>query len=201
MNYVHKINVFIITNNYYLFRGIEAALEGNVEFRIVHIEPDSPALPVFMRISSSRDILLLISDGYIFDINFLIAACKSRAGIIYSTRNATTGFHPVSGFVMMHSRFYMSDLLQAIYTQQSEKREVNYLNITSQEKRVLYHTIHGETICEIGRLLSISRRTVYLHQRNAIKKIGFKKTRDLINLPKNLIDTLYSEYWRKCSEV
>ncbi|MFB0713420.1 helix-turn-helix transcriptional regulator [Buttiauxella noackiae] len=60
--------------------------------------------------------------------------------------------------------------------------------ITTREKNVLIYTLNGIDINIMSHLLKISHKTIYQHQRNALKKFGIRKPRDIINLPTNFID-------------
>lgn len=44
--------------------------------------------------------------------------------------------------------------------------------LTKREKTILLHTISGMDAQSIGHSLSISKKTVYAHRRNALHKLG-----------------------------
>lgn len=186
------MNVYVITRNHYLYRGIVHSLQDTSKFTFIHLSPDMKTCREIIKNATPLDILLLVSDyGCKFDFQFLVSASKCRASVVYSGWFDNFKFQRMFGFTLIGGNFYLSDLLQALNVRNNVSRSIRYPKITLQEKKILFHLWKGVSVTEIARFLSVEPKTVYQHQRNVLNKIGIRKARDLFLLPKNFIEYMY----------
>ncbi|MEJ8833126.1 hypothetical protein [Enterobacter cloacae] len=183
--------LFVVTNNYYLFYGLECSLAGKINYRLQYVDPNENKKNSLIKDAGESDIVLLISEGANYTFNFLEQLCRSRVKVIYSQKLTNFPFNQIFNFIVISARFYLSDLLLAINIEQNKSHKITFPKITEMEKIILYHSARGASVSMIANYLSVSVGTVYQHQLNAFSKVGIRKACQLPELPKNFIDYLY----------
>jgi DNA-binding NarL/FixJ family response regulator len=75
----------------------------------------------------------------------------------------------------------VSDAVISAYVKNSRTGETDdYQSLTGREREVLHLLVQGNTNSEIGKRLFISPRTVEVHRASLIRKLGLKRSVDLI---------------------
>lgn len=65
---------------------------------------------------------------------------------------------------------------------QEQRAKVKLDSLTLRERQIIFGISRGLTTAQVGKLLSISPKTVDIHRLNAIKKLGARRTADAIRV-------------------
>lgn len=179
------IKVFICTDNYYMYKGIIDSLSERLNCHFVWIKDIDDHAPAMLKDLGAQDVVILLNHASMIDFYFLLKLCKSQSKVIMANSEQNWFLNIMFGFVIIGERFYLSDLLIAIHTKNKASYYAQYPKFTNQEKKVLFYTSKGHSIFKISQYMSISEKTIYQHQRNALNKIGISKPRGIVGLPKN----------------
>lgn len=188
------VNVFVVTENHYLYYGIDASLVGRGDYRVSMVSSEKTMNSAIIKNAQDTDIIFLVAEKNNFDFGFLKTICKCRAKVIYAKNDTNFPFGYMFDFIVITARFFLSDLLQAINSSQRKSRIVKFPNITKSERIILYYTIRGTSVNDMARYLSVSTKTVYQHQHNALAKVGVRKVSQLTEIPNKFIDYLYLKH-------
>lgn len=182
------MNIYVFTQNIYLYTGIKHTLKKYLKANIVHITFNEVNDFVNQHYFLSDDIFILSSESVKLDFHLLLLLSKSSTKTIISRDNLNFNYNAIFQFSEIPENFCLRDLLQAIHLNPIIRKTTTMPKITTREKNVLIYTLNGIDINIMSHLLKISHKTIYQHQRNALKKFGIRKPRDIINLPTNFID-------------
>lgn len=185
------VKVFICTENYYLYRGIVCSLSERLNCHFVRLNNFDQRKAHLLQEIRSQDIVIILTEINTIDFYFLINLCKCNCKVIMAGSEQNWLLSIMFNFVMINCKFYLSDLLLAIHSKNKINYCAQYPRFTPQEKKVLFYTYKGHSITIMSRYLNISEKTVYQHQRNALNKIGMRKPRNVMCLPKNFIEFLF----------
>ncbi|WMY73535.1 LuxR C-terminal-related transcriptional regulator [Buttiauxella selenatireducens] len=189
------MNIYILTENNYLFYGIEQSLSEHVNCQCIHLNPAEYDASKHLHLIQRRDVFIIANDFHNMDFSLLMKLNETDASVIIATDNAEWNISSIFRFATIMRRFYLSDLLQNIHLiQPVRSKKIKLPKITISEKRVLLLTFKGIDIDYISSRLNISTKTAYSHQRNAFKKIGIRKIHDIFRLPGNYISYLCQGY-------
>jgi len=189
------MNVYVVTENKYLYQGMLHSLTEFSNFTVMLIPSSDEERIEIVQNLTDDDLLILIADaGYKYDFHFLVAASMCQARVIYSGAFENFHFQHMFGFTIIGVHFLLSDLMQAMYMRNNTKRKIRLPKITLREKEILFYTSKGNSVAEMAGFLCVEPKTVYHHQRNVLKKIGVRKPRDLYLLHENFVERLYQTH-------
>ncbi|TNV20475.1 hypothetical protein FH968_10760 [Buttiauxella sp. B2] len=184
------MNIFILTNDFYMFNGIKHALSDRLAYNCVQVDPSSPYNAFLFFCASKEDVFVLLPDFYKLSFDVLLGLNNSKASVIITKTESTSILGLIFQYQLIPKKFYLSDLLQAIHFKYSEAKVANIPKLTGREKDILLFTVKGISISSMSRSLDICIKTAYQHQRNALKKIGIQRACNIFQLPDNLISYL-----------
>ncbi|MFJ3458544.1 helix-turn-helix transcriptional regulator [Scandinavium goeteborgense] len=181
------MNIYILTQNLYLYVGIKNALKEHINAKIMHIKFDEVYYFLKQHYFLGDDVFILSSEFSTLDFSSLLLLSKSNAKTIISRNNFRFNYREIFNFSVIPQKFYLSDLLQAIHLTPVIHISTTLPKITEREKSILFYISSGIDIHVVSEILNISHKTTYQHLKNALKKVGIRKSRDIINLPRNFI--------------
>lgn len=185
------MDIYVLTENNYLFYGVEKSLSGRVNCQCIHLNPLRGDNSTYCELGKLGDIFIIASEFQNMDFSLLMALNETDASVIIATDNAEWNISSIFRFSTIMRRFYLSDLLQSIHLRKPVRsKKIKLPRITTSEKRVLLLTLKGINVSYIGSRLNISTKTAYSHQRNAFRKLGIRKAQDVLRLPDNYINYL-----------
>jgi DNA-binding NarL/FixJ family response regulator len=82
--------------------------------------------------------------------------------------------------VIAKGKKYFSQEITSIITEHYYTMKNSNFELTERENEILKYIGRGRSNEQIGDLLNLSEKTVATHKRNVMKKIGVKKTSELI---------------------
>lgn len=184
------MNIYILTQNFYLYAGINNALKEHLNAKIIHITFDEVYDLLKKHFFLSDDVFILSSEFATLDFSSLLLLSESGAKTIISRNNFRFNYRDIFNFAEIPQNFYLSDLLQAIHLTPSIRKSTTLPKITEREKSILFYISSGIDIYVVSEMLNISHKTTYQHLQNALKKVGIRKSRDIIKLPRNFIKNM-----------
>ncbi|SUW64040.1 Bacterial regulatory proteins, luxR family [Buttiauxella agrestis] len=185
------MNIYVLTENYFLFNGIECALKSRPDCHCIQLKPDDERYPSIADKNDPQDIFIVVPEYTRLDFSMLMAINETNASVIIANNHYDWNVGGLFRFSTIPRRFYLSDLLKSIHLLKSAKnKEVRLPRITATEKKVLQLTIKGTPVTFIGSRLGMTVKTAYAHQRSVFKKLGIRKTRDIYMLPDKFIKYL-----------
>lgn len=101
-------------------------------------------------------------------------------------------FYDVDRALIIHKKTPLNDIIIQLeeFIKKQSRREISLehktLPITLREQQVLAHLLTGETPHYCAHRLGINIKTVSQHKRSAIKKLGFKNSRELYTYNKSI---------------
>lgn len=183
------MNIYVLTENYYLFYGIECSLSSKPNYQCIHLKPNDERYIDIAKKNDPGDIFVVVPEYTKLDFSMLMAINETNASVIIANNYCGWNVSDVFRFSSIPQRFYLSDLLKSIHLLKSAKnKEVKLPKITATEKKVLQLTIKGTSVTFIGSRLGITVKTAYAHQRSVFKKLGIRKIRDINMLPDKFIN-------------
>lgn len=185
------VRFFICTDNYFLYKGIVCSLSERMNFKFMWVK--ETYLEIVEQLQS-EDVVLLLQETHLIDFYFLKKLCTCECKVIMTNSEKNWMLNIMFDFVMINRRFYLSDLLLALHAKNKTIFHARYPNFTRQEKKVLFYTSKGYSVSDMSIYMGISEKTLYQHQRNALKKIGMDKPRGVVALPKNLLEYLFHQH-------
>lgn len=185
------MNIYVLTENYYLFNGVACSLSSRPEFHCIHLQPYDKRYITIVDENDPDDIFIMVPEHAKLDFSMLMAMNETNASVIIANNYCDWNVSEMFRFSTIPRRFYLNDLLKSIHLLKSAKnKEVKFPRITATEKKVLQLTIKGTSVTFIGSRLGITVKTAYAHQRSVFKKLGIRKTRDIYMLPDKFINYL-----------
>ena len=135
--------------------------------QIKHISPDTRAIVLSMQ----------SADAYVIE-----ALKNGAAGYVLKDTGPSELVNAVHEVIQgnQYLSAKLSEKLQASGRRIIDTPTDAYETLTSREREILQMTAEGRTSQEIGEKLIISPRTVEIHRRNLINKLGIKNQADLI---------------------
>lgn len=168
------LNVSIVTENNYFFIGVKEHLDG--DGRVVRRVNPCELKDVYWGGVTEDDILIFHASNYIDEFLFLVSTPLFRGKVIFIPINERVRFD--LGFkkhVFLDARANIDMILSEVTklpTSEIPKTNLTRGKLTKREKVILFHTINGMDVQSISQFLSISKKTVYAHRRNALHKLG-----------------------------
>ncbi len=169
-----RLNIKIITENYYFFLGIKEHLgdENRTVSKINFCELKNIPVSKFQE----NDVLIFYTSNYIDEFLFLISMVSFPGKMIFIPADNKMRLNlAFKKHVSLDSRANIDAILSEI-TKKPEDDPPSLMRLkdklTRREKAILLHTINGMDVQSIGEALSISIKTVYAHRRNALHKLG-----------------------------
>jgi len=187
------MSIYVFTANNYLFIGLKKSLECITSQSCYLVKQNDLNVTDILKSACQDDIFLLIPEGLKFSFRFLNAVNHSQAKVLYCLRHTSYAYHSYFGFSVLPKNFTLHELISSCRVRKNIKK-TRPPQLTSQEKLILYYSIRGLSVNTIAKHLSLSCKTIYHHQLKAVNKIGVRKVRDLVNIPKDYIDFLHLNY-------
>jgi DNA-binding NarL/FixJ family response regulator len=202
------ISVLIADDHMVVRRGLRAVFEAEPGVSVVgeaangvevieavqRLQPDVVVLDLMMPGMSGLDVLKALTADSRSTRVVVLSMHASEAYVIEALRHGALGYvvkdapasellqavhHAAAGRQFLGSPFSPS-LLEA-YTQRVRAASQDpYETLTARERQVLHLAAEGHTNQEIGKRLSISRRTAETHRANLMRKLGLKGQPELI---------------------
>ena len=176
------------------FRIVGEAGDGFEALRFVELlTPDILVLDLMMPGVNGLEVLRQIKKVSPITQTIVLSMQSADAYVIEALNNGAAGYVlketgpseliNAAREVIQGHQFLSAKLSQRIET--SERKFKNtpkdaYATLTVREREVLQMTVEGRTSVEIGDKLNISPRTVEVHRRNLMIKLGIKNQTDLI---------------------
>lgn len=183
------MKIYVITENNFLFTGVVHSLSPRMNSQFIQLNPLDKNNYSTYEDSDIVDIYILAPEYLRIDFDMLVALNKTRSSVIIASSETDWNVGRVFSFSKMEKKFSLSDLLQCIFTLRPSGNKQIYLpKITSSERSVLLMTLNGVSIDFIGFRLDMAIKTVYSHQKSALRKLGVRKFRDIVTLPENFIE-------------
>jgi DNA-binding NarL/FixJ family response regulator len=212
-----SISVLLADDHLVVRRGLRAVLESEADITIVGEAADGhDALEQVARLAPDVLVLDLVIPGLSgLDVLRRLGARRARTQVVVLSMHAGEAYVAealragATGYVVKDAsaselvravhhaaagrRFLSSPLSETrveAYAQRVAASPDAYETLTAREREVLVLAAKGLTNREIGRLLSISRRTAETHRANLLRKLGLKGQKDLIRygLLRGLVD-------------
>lgn len=184
------MNIYILTRNHYLFTGVKHLLTNHVNYSCTMLVPEDSNIDSIVNNCTDRDaFIVILDDSYIY-FSTLIKLHHCDARVIIVNNNYQWEAGGVFKFITMPYKFTLSDLLCHIHARKQIKNAVNIPMFSTNEKKVILLTQEGTTIREISSRLNIPIKTVYSSQRSALKKLGIRKSHNILKLPQDYIDQI-----------
>jgi DNA-binding NarL/FixJ family response regulator len=153
-------------------------LNGIDALPILALRSPGSRIVIFTRMEDERLVLQALKGGA---IAYVLKCCET-SDLVKAVREAVAG-----------RRFLCPSLWDRAVESYFEKArsvpEEPHETLTPREREVLQLAAEGHTAAEIARRLSISARTVEMHRRNMMHKLGLQTQTDLIRyaLQRNII--------------
>lgn len=187
------MNIYVLTENSYLFLGVANSLKQRMDCRCVQLNPNSKSNSEIFHLTKPGDIVLVAQENSNIDFTMLMELNETNASVIIAANHVDWKISSIFRFATIARKFYLSDLLQNMYLVQAiNNKEIKLPKITKTERAVLKLVMNGMTINFISSRLNITTKTAYSHQRSAFRKIGIRKSLDIIKLPSNYLNYLCS---------
>ena len=185
------MNIYVLTENSYLFIGIVHSLKERMECRCIQLAPNGKSNTSLFHLTKPGDIVMVAQENTNIDFSMLMELNETNASVIIATNYVNWNISSIFRFSTISRRFYLSDLLQSMHLVQSiRNKEIKLPKITKTERAVLRLVMNGVAINFISSRLNITAKTAYSHQRSAFRKIGIRKSQDMIKLPLNYLNYL-----------
>lgn len=182
------MNIYIFTGNYYLFNGIKHALSQLISAEFLHTPLSSMKNIITSTTDFSNDIYIISAEREKLDFLLLLKLHQKNAPVVLVNNKVNWKADSILNFNTIPDKSQVINLAQAIIFKRKRYNKTTIPYMTPQELEVLKYTAKGVSIYNMGYKLKISTKTAYSHQRNAFRKIGIRKTTELLLLPKNYIE-------------
>lgn len=183
------MNIYVITENYYLFTGVVHSLSSRMACHFIRLNPHDTNNYSIYKDSAPSDVYILAPENSKIDFSILVALNDTKSSVIFARSNSDGNICRMFRFTNLERVFHLSDLLQCIFKlKPSDSREIHLPKITTQERSVLLLTLSGMGVSYIGARFNMTVKTVYAHQRSALKKLGVRKVRDVISFPDHFVE-------------
>lgn len=174
------MNIHVLANDSFFYYGLKSML--NVKgYDVCRSVPDTDLNLKVKR----NDIILLHSSAYDFNTLSLVVSLNNIASTIIIDSNPDVKLSVFNNINTISDGKCSVDKLLTTFTNQKlgvKNYDKNLIPLTKKEEEVLFHVISGRNKKIISRLLNISLKTIYVHQSNALKKIGVRRVRDIIKI-------------------
>jgi DNA-binding NarL/FixJ family response regulator len=212
-----SITVVIADDHLVVRRGLRALLESEADISVVaeaadgrealekveEWDPDvlvldlvMPAVPglevlrqLERRAARTRVVILSMHSGEAYVVEALRAGAKAYVVKDASASELVDAVHHAAANRQFLSSPLSESRLQAYQTRAKASPDP-YDALTTREREVLQLAAQGLTNPEIGKKLTISRRTAETHRANLLRKLGLKGQKDLIRyaLRRGIVD-------------
>ncbi|NCG55183.1 helix-turn-helix domain-containing protein [Serratia fonticola] len=187
------MNIYIVTENNFFFIGVKEKLaeSGKTIKMILPFELNVSKVDEF----SDTDIFILHIENYSTELLFLLITRRLPGRIIITqTKRKLAGFSkPVNYRVLGYNEpddILINELNDDI--DNDGRRVDNSKKLTERESIVLTHVMDGMKVSTIGRLLCISTKTVYVHRKNAMNKLGGRNIFEILPLREEVLRSAFS---------
>lgn len=168
------LNVNIVTENNYFFIGAQEHLRSE-RVSIRKINP-SELKNISASYFKKNDVVIFHASHYIDEFLFLISLPLFLGKVIFIPLNNRMKFDlGFKQYVFLDARADINIIfneITKITMSGTAKKTSTRKNLTKREEVVIFHTISGMDVQAISHSLSISKKTVYAHRRNALHKLG-----------------------------
>ncbi|MCK7230004.1 helix-turn-helix transcriptional regulator [Enterobacter asburiae] len=184
--------LFICTDDYYLYYGAWCSLTVTLGYDIIWLKSIESLHDLVWLNLREDDTVILLTEINLINYTMLLSMYQREFKIFIRDEKDDISLKYLFNFIILNRDCGLNDLLFAIHASNYKYNTVLYPKITPQEKRILTYTLKGYTVKNISDLLEVSEKTIYNHQRSALKKLGVRKIINLFKLPRNLLDQLLS---------
>lgn len=189
--------IYILTDNQFLFLGIERFIYEKMKLSCTLLNPDESRL--ICKIADKDDIFIVLYEYLCIDFSNLMALHSSDATVIIAKSNFDWKVIPSLGFHMLAHRFSVQELLDCLRAKSVTRNKIKHPTLSCKEKTILMLTVEGLSTSVISEQLCMPTKTVYTYQRNIYSKIGVRKAVDISHIPGNYIEYISSAHEQKVS--
>jgi DNA-binding NarL/FixJ family response regulator len=201
------VTLLLVDDHPIIRQGLRHLFEGEPEFRVVgeagdgvealqlieRLKPNILVVDMMMPGLNGLEVLRQIKKISPTTRSIVLSMQSADAYVIEALKNGAAGYvlkdtgpsELVNAVreVILGNQFLsakLSERLQASGRKIIDKPSDAYDTLTAREREILQMTAEGRTSQEIGDKLIISPRTVEIHRRNLINKLGIKNQANLI---------------------
>jgi len=170
--------IYIITDDIYLFKGLEGIMRQNIRDIFIHIHSDKLFSYFKHQEIVPEDVFILASDCVSLNMAVLLFLKNTSATILLAENKNNRTITNYLPSAVIRKNATTADILLIIGLEQKRDRDSIFAKITERERAVLLYTMTGKSLKYISNTMKVSLKTIYAHRKKGLSKLGARSVMD-----------------------